>query len=175
MHEAAQVQLEGTQRVHISAKYTIMLWCTRLHVYIRTSLIMYVRTRRMLTILTLSIMMACSGICRKSIGNSVNIFVHFSSTPTSILNLTISSESQYNDVSNDIPSIWKYSQLFTHELYQANRFTNAAQRWHHCLFIDCSQTDGRIDGWMEKQVHDLRQFHSIHLADINIQQKAVTQ
>jgi len=31
-------KLEGTQRVHISAKYTIMLWCTRLHVNISTSL-----------------------------------------------------------------------------------------------------------------------------------------
>jgi len=35
-------ELEGTQRVHISAKYTIMLWCTRLHVYIRACLVMYV-------------------------------------------------------------------------------------------------------------------------------------
>jgi len=34
--------LEGAQRVHISAKYTIMLWCTRLYVYISTSLVMYV-------------------------------------------------------------------------------------------------------------------------------------
>jgi len=30
--------VEGAQRVHISAKYTIMLWRTRLHVYISTSL-----------------------------------------------------------------------------------------------------------------------------------------
>jgi len=49
------------------------------------------------------------------IGNGVNIFVHFSSTPTSILNLTISRESQYNDISNDILSVRKYSQLFTNE------------------------------------------------------------
>jgi len=27
--------------VHISAKYTILLWCTRLHVYVSTSLVMY--------------------------------------------------------------------------------------------------------------------------------------
>jgi len=32
------LELEGVQRMHISAKYTIMLWCTRLHVYISTSL-----------------------------------------------------------------------------------------------------------------------------------------
>jgi len=108
-------KLEGAQRVHITAKYTIMLWCTRLHVYVRASLVMNVCSRRLPTIISSSIMTACSGVCKKSIGNGVNIFVHFSSTPTSILNLTISSESQYNDVSSDISSVWKYSQLFTHE------------------------------------------------------------
>jgi len=108
-------KLEGAQRVHISAKYTIMLWCTRLHVYVRTSLVMNVCSRCLPTIMTSSIMMACSGMCGKSIGNGVNIFVHFSSTRTSILNLTTSSESQYNDVSDDISSVWKYSQLFMHE------------------------------------------------------------
>ena len=55
--------------------------------------------------MTSSIMTACCGMCGKSIGNGVNIFVHFSSNPSSILNLTISSESQYNDVSNDISSV----------------------------------------------------------------------
>jgi len=98
-------------------------------------------------------------------------FVHFSSTSISILNLTMSSESQESDVSNDILSEWKYSQLFTHELnifllkqlYQANRFTNVMQWWHHSLFIDCAQMDRRT----EKQVkHDLHQFYSVHLADI---------
>ena len=100
--------------------------------------------------MTSSIMTACRGVCRKSIGNGVNIFVHFSSTPISILNLTMSPESQESDVSNDILTEQKYSQLFTHEsnifllkqLYQANRFTDAVQRWRHSLFIDCSQTDG---------------------------------
>jgi len=119
--------------------YTIMLWCSRLHVYIRASLVMYVRSRRMPTIMTSSIMTACSGVCGKSIGNGVNIFVHFSSTPISILNLTMSWESQESDVSNDILSKRKYSQLFTHEsntfllkqLWQANRVTDAAQRWRH--------------------------------------------
>jgi len=67
-----QVQLEGAQRVYISAKYTIMLWCTRLHVYICASLVMYVRSRRLPTIMTSSIMTACSGVCGKSIGNGVN-------------------------------------------------------------------------------------------------------
>jgi len=67
---------------------------------------------------TSSIMMVCcgvTGICRKSIGNGVNIFVHCFSTPISILNLTMLPESQENDVSNDILSDRKYSQLFTHE------------------------------------------------------------
>jgi len=134
---------------------------------------MYVHSRRVPTIMTSSIMTACSGMCGKSIGNGVNIFVHFSSTPISILNLTMSSESQESDVSNDILSERKYSQLFMHEsnisllkqLYQANRFTYTTQRWHRSLFIDC--TDRRT----EKQVkHDLRQFHSVHhLADIKKQ------
>jgi len=223
---------------------------------------MYMRSRCLPMIMTSSIMTACSGGCRKSIGNGVNIYVHFSSTPTSILNLAISSESQhihwrfqryivhmeilstfhaqveyisgentlfrllrYNlalrislllwvtkpnigqtwctflyissqppfrfwtwicrqkakktDVSNDILSIWKYSQLFVHEsnlfllkqLYQANRFTDAAQRWRHGLFIDCTQTDR----WTDTQIkHDLYQFHSVHLADINIYSTAAT-
>ena len=86
-------------------------------------------------------MTACygvTGVCGKSIGNGVNIFVHFFSTLISILNLTMSPESHENDVSNDILSERKYSQLFTHDsntfllkqLYQANRFTNATLRLH---------------------------------------------
>jgi len=59
---------------------------------------------------TSSIMAACCGIA-----NGVNIFVHCLSTPISILNLTMSPESQENEVSNDILSKRKYSQLFTHE------------------------------------------------------------
>ena len=43
---------------------------------------------------------------RKSIGNGVDIFVHFFTTPISILNLTVSSESQENDVSNHVLSDW---------------------------------------------------------------------
>jgi len=62
----------------------------------------------------------------------------------------MSSESQEN-VSNDILSDQKYSQLFTHEsntfllkqLYRANRFTDAVQQLRHSLFIDCSQMDRR--------------------------------
>ena len=99
---------------------------------------MCVRSRCVLTIMTSSIMTACSGVCGKSIENGVNTFAHFSSTPISILNLTklMSSERQESDVSNDVLSERKYSQLFKHEsnifmlkhLYQANRFTDAAQR-----------------------------------------------
>jgi len=37
--------------VHISTKYMIMLSCTRLHVYIRASLVMYVYSRRLPTII----------------------------------------------------------------------------------------------------------------------------
>ena len=125
---APQIRLEGAQRVHISAKYTIMLSRTRLHVYIRASLVIYVRSRRLPTIMTSSIMTACCGVCGKSIGNGVNMFVHFSSTPTSILNLTTSSESQYNDISNDILSVRKYSQLFTHE---SNTIRHPAQTDTH--------------------------------------------
>jgi len=109
-----------------------MLWCTRLHVYIRASiLVMYVCTRRLPTIMTTSITTACSDVCRKSIRNGVNIFVHFSSTATSILNLTILSESQYNNVSDDISSVWKHSQIFTHE---SNTFL-AKIRYSACYVI----------------------------------------
>jgi len=87
-------KLEGTQRVHISAKYTIMLWCTRLYVYISTALIIYLRSRRLPMIMTSWITTAWCGVCGKSIGNGVDIFVHFFITPISILNLTMSSESQ---------------------------------------------------------------------------------
>jgi len=136
-------QPEGAQRVHISAKYMILLWCTRLHVYISTSLVMYLRSRRLPMIMTSSIMTVCcgiTGVCRKSIENGVDIFVHFFTTPMSILNLTMSSESQENDVSNDILSERKYSQLFTHKsniflLKQLYQFTDAVRRWRHSLFI----------------------------------------
>ena len=49
---------------------------------------------------------------------TVLTFLYISSQPPfrfSILNLTMSSESQENDVSNDILPERKYSQLFTHE------------------------------------------------------------
>jgi len=36
------------------------------------------------------------------------IFVHFSSTPRSILNLSVSSESQWNIDFSDILFLWKY-------------------------------------------------------------------
>ena len=45
----------------------------------------------------------------------VNVFVHFSSTPNSIFNRSISSESQSYTEFNDILSARKYCQLFTHE------------------------------------------------------------
>jgi len=68
------------------------------------------------------------------------IFVHFSSTPTSILNLTISSESQWNIDSNDVLSIRKYSQLFTqksnamHHSVHSNQWDwvlTDTQKWKH--------------------------------------------
>jgi len=73
----------------------------------------------------------------------------------------MSSESQENEVSNDILSEWKYSQLFTHESnifllkqLSANRFTDAVQRW------DCAQTD-RI------KHHSISPaVHYVYLADI---------
>jgi len=149
-------QLEGAQRVHISAKYTIMLWCTRLHVYISTSLIMYLHSRRLLMIMTSSIttdVVWLAYFCaEKFIWNGVDIFVHFFTTPIPILNLNMSSESHENEVSNDILSEQKYSQLFTHESnifllkqYRANRFTDAVQRWCRSLFIDCAQKDRRTE------------------------------
>ena len=83
---AASLYTEGAQTVHISTKYTIMLSCTRLHVYIRASLIMYVRSRRLPTIMTSSLHGVLWRV-RKIHRKRCYIFVHFSSTPTSILNL----------------------------------------------------------------------------------------
>jgi len=143
-------KLEGAQRVHISAKYTIMLWghtrwVTRWVMYTSTHLHTRLHSnvcgsRFLPMIMTSSIMTACcgvTGVCGESFGNGVKHFCTFFSTPISILNLTMSSESQENDVSNDILFKQKYSQLFTHEsntllskqLYQANRFTDSAQQW----------------------------------------------
>jgi len=94
------IWLEGAQRVHMSTKYMIMLSCTRLHVYIRVSLVMCVRSRRLPTIMTSSLhawlAVACAEVHRKW----WYIFLHFSSTPISILNLTISSESQQEILAN---------------------------------------------------------------------------
>jgi len=42
------------------------------------------------------------------------IFANFVKNPTLILNLTISTKAN-KDVSNDILSVWKYCQLFTHK------------------------------------------------------------
>ena len=87
-------------------------------------------------------------LCGKSTWNGVVIFVHFFTTPISILNLSMSLESHENKVSSDILFERKYSQLFTHESnifllkqFRANRFTDAVQRWRRSLFIDCAQTD----------------------------------
>jgi len=166
---------EATRR-HSESAYirqvhdNVTLWCTRLHIFICASLVMDVCSRRLPTIMTSSIMTACSGVCWKSIGNGVNIFVHFSSTPTSILNLAISSKSQYNDVSNDISSVWKYSRLFMHGsniflLKQLWIYRRRAAMMTQLIYR--LLTDGRKDRRKETQASlDLRQFHSVHLADI---------
>jgi len=54
------------------------------------------------------------------------IFCKFLVNPTSILKLTISSESQWTDISNNIVSVWKYCPLFTRVKYK-NTFKNAIQ------------------------------------------------
>jgi len=100
-------KLEGVQRVHISAKYTIMSSCTHLHIYIHASLVMYMRSRRLPTITTSSLHACMLWHVWKIYRKWCYIFVQFSSTPTSILNLTISSESKWNIDSNDILSVWK--------------------------------------------------------------------
>jgi len=174
-------------RMHTESAYicqvhnnVMMYTTTHLHVYIHTSLVMYVCSRRLPTIMTSSIITVCSGMCGKSIGNGVNIFVHCSSTPTSILNLTIPPESQYNGVSNDISSVWKHSQHFTHESntflakirYSAYyvitlpRVTACCcmQRsqnigWTQCTFLYISpQTPFRFWTWLRRQKAKKRRF-----------------
>jgi len=68
----------------------MMYTTTRLHKHLPSNVLAQY-TRRLPMIMMSSTMTACCGVCGKSIGNGVNIFVHFSSTPTSILNLTTSS------------------------------------------------------------------------------------
>jgi len=102
----------------------------------------------------------CRACCRNGHFACVKcyIFVLFSSTPISILNLTISSESQWNIDSNDILSVRKYCQLFTNE---SNTFLGEqyiVEDW-----TECAQTD-KTDRQKWKQY--IHQFHSVHLEDI---------
>jgi len=59
-------------------------------------------------------------------------------TDVSILNLTTSSESQWHIDSNDILSVRKYSQLFTHEL---NTYFSANNTWFRPFKWVRTQTD----------------------------------
>jgi len=133
---------------------------------------MYLRSRRVPMIMTSTITTACcgvTGVCGKSIENGVDIFVHFFTTPTSILNLTMSSESQANDVSNDILSERKYSQLFKHDVEYISVKTVISVYGRRAPMTPQSiyrlLTDGRKEN---KASHDISLVHSVHLADIMI-------
>ena len=97
----------------------VMMYCTHEHVYMHKHLPSNVLAhRRLPMIMTSSITTACcgvTGVCGKKQRKRCWHFVHFFPTPISILNLTMSPESQENDVSKDILAERKYSQLFTHE------------------------------------------------------------
>jgi len=67
--------------VHISAKYTTMLSCTRLHVYIRASIVMYVRSRRLPTIITSSFRARCVVACAENPSETVLHFCTFLLNP----------------------------------------------------------------------------------------------
>ena len=43
------------------------------------------------------------------------LYIHFASTPTSILNLTIAKEREFDTEFSGIPCVRKYCQFFTHE------------------------------------------------------------
>ena len=89
------------------------------------------------------------------------IFVHFYLTPTSILNLTIPSESQWNIDYNDILSIWKYSQLFTRVKYiSGERYVILPIQTNG---TECARTHRQTETQKWKQY--ICQFHSVHLAD----------
>jgi len=62
------------------------------------------------------------------------LHIHFSSTPTLILNLTISSESQSATEFYDIFCVGKYCQLFTHESIIDQYVSVSACR--HCKVLD---------------------------------------
>ena len=61
-------------RVHISTKYTIILSCTRLHVYIRASLVMYMHSRCQLMIMTSSLHARHVVVCAE---NPSEMVLHF--------------------------------------------------------------------------------------------------
>ena len=67
--------------MHISAKYTIMLSCTRLHVYIRASLVMYVCSRRLPTIMTSSLHARRAVACAENPSETVLTFMYISPQP----------------------------------------------------------------------------------------------
>jgi len=119
-----QNELEGTQRVHISAKlhylrpdrkfkFHLCLESHIVYLYICSNcmVIVAVTTQRYNLASCNSLLLRWS----QNIGNGV-IFLYISPrNPTSILNLTISSESQWNIDSSDILFVRKYYQLFTNE------------------------------------------------------------
>ena len=93
--ETQKVIRRRSESAYIRQVHDNVIMHTSIHVYICTSLVMYVRSRRLPMLMTSSLharraVWHVQKIHRKR----CKIFVHFSSTPISILNLTISSESQ---------------------------------------------------------------------------------
>jgi len=104
----------------------------------------------------------------KFIWNGVDIFVHFFTTPVLILNLTTSSESHENEVSNDILSERKYSQLFMHE---SNIFVKTVIGQINLLTPRAAMTPQSIYRLRTDRIkhHSISPaIHSVHLADIKI-------
>jgi len=121
----AYTTIEGTQRVHISAKLHCLHpdrsskfhLCSESHIvylYICCNCMVIVA----MTTQRYNFASRNSWLLRRSqnIGNSVTfLYIFPQSPPRSWTNLTVSSESQWNIDANDLLSVRKYSQLFTHE------------------------------------------------------------
>ena len=99
--------------------------------------------------------------------NGVDIFIHFFTTPISILNLTTSSESQEEVVSNDILSEWKYSQLFTRvEYISVKTVIGQIDLPTPCAAMTPPQSIYRLLLTDGQQASQYPAVHCVHLADI---------
>jgi len=115
----------------ISTKYTIVLSCTHLHVYIRTSLVMYMHSRRMPTIMTSSLHARRAVACVENPSETVLHFCSFLLNPYFDLEPDYIIRKPIKRTFQRYITIWKYSQLFMHES-NTIRHSAHSNQWDWC-------------------------------------------